>query len=259
MDIDIIQTFLIIAKNNSFTKASEEMFCTQAAISMRIQRLESYLGCDLFCRTSKRPQLTKDGQLFLPYAQQISNTLINAKEHLLQARLMEHSEITITSSNTPGTYMLPNMLFLFRQKYPFITIVNHVQYTKDVIHNVLNKTYPLGIVSQPYLSETEDILCEPIMEDPLVVVVNSEHPWAAKKRIFLREMVDEVFLISNPNTSIITYLEKMGNFKFNAKNLYIVGGIEAIKQSIYDNLGISVISENAVKQDSDLLPPPSLR
>ncbi len=249
MDLETIQTFLLISKNNSFTKTAEEMFCTQAAVSMRIQRLEKYLGCSLFSRKSKKAELTKDGHLFLPYAQQISNTFINAKEHLLQARLMEQSEISITSSSTPGTYILPSIMFLFRQKYPFITVVNNVQYTKNVINSVLNKNYSLGIISQPYFSDTQDILCEPILEDPLVIVVNNEHPWAIKKRIFIHEIKNETFLISNPNTSLISYLEKVGNFKFVSKNICVVGSVEAIKQSIYDNLGISVVSESAVKQE----------
>ncbi|WP_027631933.1 LysR substrate-binding domain-containing protein [Clostridium hydrogeniformans] len=252
MDLETLQTFLLISKNNSFTKTSEDMFCTQAAVSMRIKRLEKYLDCNLFSRKSKKAELTKAGHLFLPYAQQISNTFVNAKEHLLQAKLMEQSEISIASSNTPGTYMLPNILFLFRQKYPYITVVNNVQYTKNVINGVLNKTYPIGIISQPYFSDTEHILCEPILEDPLVVVVNNNHPWTNKKRIFIRELKDEVFLISNPNTSLVSYLEKVGDFKFVSNNLCVVGSIEAIKQSIYDNLGISVISESAVKQELKL-------
>jgi DNA-binding transcriptional LysR family regulator len=252
MDLETLQTFLLITKNNSFTKTAEEMFCTQAAVSMRIQRLEKYLECSLFSRKLKKIELTKDGQLFLPYAQQIVNTFINAKEHLLQAKLMEQSEISVISSSTPGTYILPNIMFLFRQKYPYITVVNNVQYTKNVINNVLNKNYSFGIISQPYFSDTQDILCEPLLEDPLVVVVNNEHPWVTKKRIFLNEIKKETFLISNPNTSLIPYLEKLGNFKFVSNNLCVVGGIEGIKQSIYDNLGVSIISENAVKQELKL-------
>lgn len=252
MDLETLETFLLIAKNNSFTKTAEAMFCTQAAISMRIRRLENYLDCSLFNRKTKKAELTKDGLLFLPYAQQIANTFINAKEHLLQAKLMEQSEISITSSNTPGTYMLPNIMFLFKQKYPFITVVNHVQYTKNVINSVLNKNYDLGIISQPYLSDTQDILCEPLLEDSLVVVVNNHHPWATKKRIFINDIKNETFLISNPNTSLVSYLEKIGNFKFISNNICVVGSIEAIKQSIYDNLGISIISENAVKQELKL-------
>lgn len=252
MDLETLETFLLLSKNNNFTKTAEEMFCTQAAVSMRIQRLETYLDCRLFSRKSKKAELTKAGLLFLPYAQQISNTFVNAKEHLLQSKLMEQSEIFITSSNTPGTYILPNIMFLFRQKYPYITVVNNVQYTKNVVSSVLNKSYPVGIISQPYFSDTEHILCEPILEDPLVIVVNNEHPWATKKRIFLSEIKNEIFLISNPNTSLVSYLEKVGNFKFVPSNLYVVGSIEAIKQSIYDNLGISVVSESAVKQELKL-------
>lgn len=252
MDLETLETFLLLSKNNNFTKTAEEMFCTQAAVSMRIQRLETYLDCRLFSRKSKKAELTKAGLLFLPYAQQISNTFVNAKEHLLQSKLMEQSEIFITSSNTPGTYILPNIMFLFRQKYPYITVVNNVQYTKNVISSVLNKSYSVGIISQPYFSDTEHILCEPILEDPLVIVVNNEHPWATKKRIFLSEIKNEIFLISNPNTSLVSYLEKVGNFKFVPSNLYVVGSIEAIKQSIYDNLGISVVSESAVKQELKL-------
>jgi DNA-binding transcriptional LysR family regulator len=249
MDIETIQTFLLMAQNKSFTKTAEEMFCTQAAVSMRIQRLESTLECLLFSRKSKKAELTKYGNLFLPYAQQIANTFTNAKEHIIQSKLMEQSEITITSSNTPGTYMLPSILFFFRQKYPFITVVNNVQYTKNVITGVLNKSYPIGIISQPYFSETEDILCEPLLEDPLVLVVNNDHPWAGRQRVFLREIKGEFFLVSNPNTSLISYIEKIGNFKFLSNNICVVGSIEAIKQSIYDNLGISIISESAVKQE----------
>ncbi|MGN9162876.1 LysR substrate-binding domain-containing protein [Clostridium sulfidigenes] len=252
MDLETLETFLLLSKNNNFTKTAEEMFCTQAAVSMRIQRLETYLDCRLFSRKSKKAELTKAGLLFLPYAQQISNTFVNAKEHLLQSKLMEQSEIFITSSNTPGTYILPNIMFLFRQKYPYITVVNNVQYTKNVVSSVLNKSYSVGIISQPYFSDTEHILCEPILEDPLVIVVNNEHPWATKKRIFLSEIKNEIFLISNPNTSLVSYLEKVGNFKFVPSNLYVVGSIEAIKQSIYDNLGISVVSESAVKQELKL-------
>lgn len=252
MDLEILETFLLLSKNNNFTKTAEEMFCTQAAVSMRIQRLETYLDCRLFSRKSKKAELTKAGLLFLPYAQQISNTFVNAKEHLLQSKLMEQSEIFITSSNTPGTYILPNIMFLFRQKYPYITVVNNVQYTKNVVSSVLNKSYSIGIISQSYFSDTEHILCEPILEDPLVIVVNNEHPWATKKRIFLSEIKNEIFLISNPNTSLVSYLEKVGNFKFVPSNLYVVGSIEAIKQSIYDNLGISVVSESAVKQELKL-------
>lgn len=252
MNLETVQTFLFLSENKSFTKTAEVMYCTQAAVSMRIQRLEDFLECKLFTRHKKTAELTKEGQLFLPYAKQILNSFNNAKAHILQSKLMEESHISISSSSTPGTYILPGILLQFQQKYPFITVNNHVQYTKSVIESILNKTYAMGFISQPYFSDSDDIFCEPILEDPLIVVVNNAHPFALKAKVYLRELRNEIFLISNPNTSIINYLEKTGNFKFIPKNLFAVGSIEAIKQSLYNNMGISIISESAVKQEISL-------
>lgn len=249
MDLETLQTFIHVSKNNSFTKTAEELFCSQAAVSLRIQRLEKELCCELVSRKTKKALLTKDGQLFLPYAQQMINTFETGKEHLLQARLMEQSEILITSSSTPGTYILPNLMFLFRQKYPYITIVNNVQYTRNVVESIRARKYPLGIISQPYFSDSEELLCEPVLEDPLVIVVNNSHPWAGKSRIFLAEIQKENFLVTNPSTSLIPYLEQAGKFHFKPEKICVVGSVEAIKQSIYENLGVSIVSESAVKQE----------
>lgn len=252
MNIETIQTFLTLADNQSFTKTAEILFCTQAAVSMRIQRLEENLECRLFVRHKKTANLTKEGELFFPYAQQIQNSYYNAKEHILQSKLMEESNIAITSSNTPGIYIIPSILLKFQQKYPFISVVNHVQYTKNVIDSILNKNYTIGFISQPYLCESSEIICESILDDPLVIIVNHSHPWAVRKQIFLRELKNEVLLISNPNSSIISYLEQTGNLKFSPKNIFAVGSLEGIKQSLYNNMGIAILSLSAVKKELDL-------
>ncbi|MEG0541548.1 MAG: LysR family transcriptional regulator, partial [Angelakisella sp.] len=171
MDIQPLETFLAVEKTKNFTAAAQELFCTQAAISMRIKKLETTLGTPLFIRRSRTVELTHDGETFLPYARQIYNTWKSAKEHLLQNRLMEQSEIQIACSSTPGTYLIPSVMYLFRQRHPYITVVNHVQYTKNVIESVESGKVPLGIISQPANVSSQTMVCEPLMDDPLVLVV----------------------------------------------------------------------------------------
>ncbi|UUM11787.1 LysR family transcriptional regulator [Clostridiaceae bacterium HFYG-1003] len=252
MNLDSIQTFLLLAQTQSFTRTAEQLFCTQAAVSMRIQRLEEYFECALFTRNKKRAELTKEGQLLLPYAQQIQNSFANARTHLLQSKLMEESHFAITSSSTPGTYILPSLLLKFQQKYPFITIVNNVQYTKNVIDQVLDGTYPMGFISKPEFEAPPELVCESILEDPLLIVVPPDHRFTHRPSINLNELAEETFLISNPHTSLIPYLEQAGKFRFDSKRLFSVGSIEAIKQSLYNRMGISILSESAVRQELDL-------
>ena len=64
MDLESLESFLEVEKHKNFTKAAESMFCTQAAVSMRIKRLETALECGLFKRCGRRVELTREGENF---------------------------------------------------------------------------------------------------------------------------------------------------------------------------------------------------
>ena len=65
MDLESLESFLEVEKHKNFTKAAESLFCTQAAVSMRIKRLETALECGLFKRCGRRVELTREGEIFL--------------------------------------------------------------------------------------------------------------------------------------------------------------------------------------------------
>ena len=248
LDFDSIQTFLAVAEAQSFTRAAEELFCTQAAISMRVKRLEEHLECPLFRRLPRQVVLTKEGEVFLPYARQLDNTWKSSKDALLRTRIMEQGELHIACSSTPGTYIVPSLLYLFRQKHPYISVVNHVQYTRHVLEAVRQEQCVLGIVSQP-LMDSSEFVCEPLMDDPLVLAVNHGHPWAGRGAVELKQLANETFLISNPHTSLIRYLQQTGGFAFKPEGLYVAGNIEAIKRCIYEGQGVSLMSRYALEQE----------
>jgi DNA-binding transcriptional LysR family regulator len=99
---------------------------------------------------------------------------------------------------------------------------------------------------------TDVLCCEPLMEDPLVLVVHPQHPWAEKRGILFKEITEETLLISNPNTSLVNYLEKEGRLSLEPSRLYVAGNIEAIKRGIRNHQGISIMSEYAVRQELEL-------
>ena len=68
MDINLIRTFLEVAATGSFVNASEQLFVTQSAVSLRVQRLEESLGKQLFTRSKAGAELTSAGREFERYA-----------------------------------------------------------------------------------------------------------------------------------------------------------------------------------------------
>lgn len=249
MNIETLKTFLILAENNNFTKTSEALFCTQAAVSLRIKNLESYYGSKLFSRDNKDVKLTEAGKELLPYAKKIIDISNEAKLKISLLNDLKEQKIHLLCSSTPGTYILPEIIYKFNQKFPYISILNDVKYTKDVIQNIKNNTSSFALISQPEFFDTEDLTCEAIGEDPVVLFVGKNHPWKDRKSIGIAELKNSKFLISNPKTSIIKYIENLGNFKFNKENIFTIGNIEAIKQGVISNIGVSVLSYHSIKNE----------
>ncbi|MBN1068923.1 LysR family transcriptional regulator [Clostridium botulinum] len=248
MNIQNIKTFLILSENKNFTKTSEELFCTQAAVSLRIKSLESYFNTKLFSRDNKDVKLTEAGKEFLPYARKILESTNEAKLKISLLNDLKEQKINISCSSTPGTYILPDIIYKFNLKHPYISILNDVKYAKDVIQNIKDNVCSIGLISQPEFFD-DDLICEVIGEDPLVLLVGNNHPFTKKKSISINDLKNSTFLISNPKSSITKYLESIGNFKFNSEKIYTIGNIEAIKQGVISNIGVSALSYYSVKNE----------
>src|ERR687886_614372 len=71
MELRHLRTIAAVARHGSFTKAAEELYLAQSAISQQIRRLEAELGVEVFHRTSRRVELTAEGRVILGYAQRV--------------------------------------------------------------------------------------------------------------------------------------------------------------------------------------------
>lgn len=253
MDIESLHTFIEVEKCRSFTHASDKLYCTQAAISSRIKKLEESLGCSLFERRAKSIVLTQRGELFLPYAKQMYNIWTSSREHLTQVKLMEESELQLACAGSLGTYIVPSLIYLFRQKYPYVSVVNNVRYTRNVVTAVAESRVHLGIISQTnHVRTDEKYICEPLIEDPLIIVTNPTHPWTQLEGVHLCQLADETLLLPGTSSSLVNTLERLGSFSLSPDKLVTDGNIETIKRELYKGCGVTVLSEYAVRPELEL-------
>lgn len=82
MDLNLIRTFIEVSASGSFAAASERLFVTQSAVSLRIQRLEDQLGRPLFTRSKAGAELTSAGKEFEPFAQLLLRNWEQARQHV---------------------------------------------------------------------------------------------------------------------------------------------------------------------------------
>jgi len=254
MNIDTLRTFLSVVRTKSFTKSAEENFCTQSTASLRIQSLEEYFGLNLFDRIGKTVSLTNAGELLLPYIELVVDTFDQTNEVVLDIKNLAVGKVSLISSQTPGTYIIPKILLDFHKQYPAIKISSYIAYSKIVIgHIAEGNRYDLGIISQP-----EDLIdkyrqmnieIREITDDPLGIIVGKNHPWADKKEIGISELMGSTMFISNRATTLISYLRHLTGETIKEENRIIMGNLESVKVAVQSNDGFSILSDFIVDEE----------
>ena len=109
-----------IVNDGSFKNAARSLFLTQPAISLQIQNLEKQLKTTLFDRTKKQIELTESGNLLVRYSNRILALCEESSRALDDLSELKSGKLILGASQTTGTYLMPKIIGLFRQKYPNI-------------------------------------------------------------------------------------------------------------------------------------------
>lgn len=123
MDIQILNYFLAVAKEENITKAAALLHVTQPTLSRQLMHLEDELGVKLFNRGKYNVSLSKEGLLFRRRAQEIVDLVEKAKVELIQNDEELIGEISIGCNESQSVNIFADMIRGFRSKYPKVTFV----------------------------------------------------------------------------------------------------------------------------------------
>jgi DNA-binding transcriptional LysR family regulator len=131
LDIDAVQAFLRVAELGSFTRAAEAMQTTQAAVSLKLKRLEDRLGCRLVERTPRYVQLSAPGVAFLEHARE----LLEAHERALAAFSGARQRLTVGISDHVAGPELPTLIARMNAQEPQLLIEIRIGSSGDLLQS----------------------------------------------------------------------------------------------------------------------------
>lgn len=137
-DLNLYKTFYVVAKYNSFTKASQELYISQPAVTQSIKKLENQLNVELFKRTSNGIELTKAGEIVYFYAEKLCDIASANTELLKVVKKAAFDSINIGVPTHIGSFYLIKYLKQFNSKYPNIKI-NIINKKTDEMIKMLEK------------------------------------------------------------------------------------------------------------------------
>lgn len=124
MDInyELYKVFYYVARTLSFSEASKCLFISQSAVSQSVKVLEKKLGQTLFIRSTKKVQLTPEGEILFKHIEPAMNLIQKGENQLLEANSLNGGQLRIAASDTICRYYLVPYLNQFHKTYPNVHI-----------------------------------------------------------------------------------------------------------------------------------------
>ncbi|HWB24142.1 MAG TPA: LysR family transcriptional regulator [Chitinophagaceae bacterium] len=196
-----LQVFHTVARRLSFTKAAEELFITQPAVTKHIREIENYFKVPLFERNGSKISLTPAGETLLHYTGEIF-TLYRNLEFDINALTQNHSgTLKIGASTTVAQYVLPAVLAGFHKKFPGIKVTLTTGNTGQTEIALQQKEIDLGIIEGR--SKKAGLVYTRFIKDELVLVSAINNPLSAKQTIQPAALTKIPLLLREPGSGTL--------------------------------------------------------
>ena len=138
MELRLLRYFLTVAKEQSFTKAAEQLHITQPTLSRQMAAFEEEVGVTLFIRNGKKISLTDEGILLKRRALEILNLEERTLEELKGKEEVVEGTITIGCGEFAAVEILARICKTYKEKYPLVQIALHTA-TADTVYEMMKK------------------------------------------------------------------------------------------------------------------------
>lgn len=252
--LDQLRILKAIASEGSFKRAADSLYVSQPAVSLQVQNLERQLDVPLFDRGGRRAQLTEAGHLLLGYGEKILSLCQETCRALEDLQNLQGGTLIVGASQTTGTYLLPRMIGMFRQKYPDVAVQLHVHSTRRTAWSVANGQIDLAIVGGEIPTELLEALdVVPYAEDELALILPPSHPMVQQETIQKEDLYKLQFISLDSQSTIRKVIDQvLTRCGIDTRRLKIemeLNSIEAIKNAVQSGLGAAFVSVSAIEKE----------
>ena len=256
MDInyELYKVFYHVAATLSFSEASKQLFISQSAVSQSIKVLEKKLNQTLVIRSTKKVQLTPEGEILLKHVEPAINLIQKGENQLLEANTLNGGQLRIGASDTICRYYLIPYLNRFHKAYPNVHIKVTNQTSIECAHLLENGQVDFIITNYPNsgLSNSQNVRV--INEFHDVFVANQEYFPLKGEAVSLQKLQTYPILMLDRKSTTSEFLHHM----FQREQLDLVPEIELSSNDLLIDLariglGIAFVPDFCIPEnDKDL-------
>lgn len=250
MNVEQLEAFVRVATEGGFTRASVALHRTQPAVTRRVQQLERSLGVDLFERRGREISLTPDGEVFLPYVQQLLTTLRDGVNALTGDGAAAPLRVALVG--TLADDHLADTLRTFGSAHGSRGVKLRTATSREVSELVRRGEADLGI---RYFSDRHpDMENIPLGEDRLMLVCPPTHPLAGKRlrsgaRLRHEQWLTFPFSADNPDSFGELLLRALIGVGISEPDVMIVDSLTAQKRLAQAGYGLALLPKGSCEDE----------
>ncbi len=239
-----LRAFAAVVTAQGFSGAAKALHVTQPAVSLQVKELEAACGLPLLDRSGRRIRPTEAGREILRVSQAFEREMRSAEERLSALKGLRGGRLTVAVIST-AQYFGPRLLAAFRERHPEVELRLHVFNREAVIRHLEEDDVDLAIMGRP--PQEIETLSEPFAPNPHVMVAYPGHPLAGRRRIDLRQLLDDTIIAREPGSGTRGLADGLfARHHLQFRPTLVISSNEAIKQAVIAGMGVAFLSLHTV-------------
>lgn len=248
MEIKQLKTFSVIAKAESFSKASTILGYAQPTVTTHIQLLEKELNVKLFERLGHKIKLTPQGERLLYYSENILKYSAEAIADISQNKSII-KKITIGANESFSIARLPVVFKNFLSHYPEVDMSIKFGSVNESFERLKDNTIDLAFFLTKEVTSTE-FITETLISEPIVMVTSPEHPFCIRRCANIKDLENQNIIVTQKNCTFRKMLDDLINqSNIQLHSIIETNNIQAIKELVASGLGITIMPLISVKKE----------
>lgn len=244
-----LRSFHAVAREGGFTAAAKALGIGQPTVTSQVKALEDYFQVELFYRRGRRVELTDTGKVLFAVSQRLTAAEAEARDMLNAVGGFHSGELKVAAV---GPYHVTEMLSAFNERHPGIKLSVTVGNSQESLQRVLDYRADVGVLA--HVEENPRFHAIPYSRHPVMVFVNTDHPWANRRAVRLKELEGRRLVLREVgSTTRRAFEEALKAAGVTINPVMEIGSREAIWMAVQRGIGIGVVSE------IEFVPHPRLR
>lgn len=256
MELRHLRYFVAVAGELNVRRAAQRLHVSQPPLSRQIHDLEDELGTKLFDRSKQKLALTPAGEAFLKEARQILAHTQRAAQLAKAASRGETGQLSLAILPPIGGLFLPPAIRAFRERFPAVDLTVSELSPQEQVTALMDRRVDLGFVPLPVVNRVPDLEFEPVREVEMMAVLPPEHPLAKQRRLSLRKLTYEPFVLINRSTAALLHDWILGQCReagFEAQVIKLADSPLSVLELVSAGFGVSLLPDLFQRFPSDVV------